>query len=228
MTYTLGVDLGTQQDYTALVLMRRTEKLRRNGALPGTWQHESEPVYVYSTYDVVRLEQFPLGVDYGTVIERCRQILTNPRLAGATDLVVDATGVGLPVVQQMRHAGLTPYAVTITGGSSLNQTGLAAWNVPKRDLVSSLQLLFQAGRIRLPDPKRNELVGILKEQLQRFTAKITKAGNEVFSAETESVHDDLVMALALAGWFAVKMYPFDEPAPQEDHENTYQALEIIK
>jgi hypothetical protein len=50
------------------------------------------------------------------------------RLPGAA-LLVDATGVGRAVLDQMREVVLNPVAVTITGGRHTSYDGLM-WRVP--------------------------------------------------------------------------------------------------
>ena len=73
--------------------------------------------------------------------------------------------------------------------------------VPKRDLISNLELMFERGELRTADqlPNRARLV----EELMNMKSKPTKAGNEVMGAEGKH-HDDLVLAVALAAWAARK------------------------
>jgi hypothetical protein len=79
------------------------------------------------------------------------------------------------------------HAVPPSGGGS---------NVPKKVLVSTLQVLLQARRIKaaraLPD------AALLVKEVQNFKVKVTDSGKETFEAWREGDHDDLVMAVALA------------------------------
>ena len=82
----------------------------------------------------------------------------------------------------------------ITGGRDTAAIP-AGWSVPKGELVSRLQALLHAGRLRiaasLPD------AAVLARELQDFRVRFTEAGNATFNAR-EGAHDDLVLALALA------------------------------
>ena len=59
-----------------------------------------------------------------------------PPLQGHCRLVMDATGVGAPVVDLLRQAELRPVAVIITGGDKVT-SGKGSLYVPKRDLVDA-------------------------------------------------------------------------------------------
>jgi hypothetical protein len=73
-------------------------------------------------------------------------------------------------------------------------------HVPKKELVTCLQLLLQQHRLAvasgLPDAE------VLLRELQNFRVKITLAANETFGAWREGDHDDLVLAVAQACWHA--------------------------
>ena len=45
---------------------------------------------------------------------------------------------------------------------------------------------------------------MLVEELQNFKLKITTASNDTYEAWRESVHDDLVLAAAMAAWLGEK------------------------
>ena len=101
-----------------------------------------------------------------------------------------------------RAANLRPISVWIHGGDSVSHEG-RTYRVPKRDLVGVLQVLFQSGRIKV--------AGSLKEgetllrELQNFRAKINiSTGHDSYEAWRESDHDDLVLAVALAAWYAAR------------------------
>ncbi len=70
--------------------------------------------------------------------------------------------------------------------------------MPKRDLVSVLQVLLHSGRLkvaaRLPEAE------LLRSELVNFRVKITPAANESFGAWREGEHDDTVLAVGLACW----------------------------
>ena len=84
------------------------------------------------------------------VVGRVSEIVRQPELARQSRLVVDATGVGAPVVEVLR-AARPPYgvtAVTITAGEHAHGHG-EEWHVPKKDLMAGLQVLLEAGQLKI-------------------------------------------------------------------------------
>jgi hypothetical protein len=71
--------------------------------------------------------------------------------------------------------------------------------VAKILLVSRLQAALHAGELKL-SPGLAELRA-LQQELAEFRMRHTAAGNAVFGAR-EGRHDDLVLALAVAVWWA--------------------------
>jgi hypothetical protein len=96
------------------------------------------------------LERLPLGTAYPTQAERVVKITRSGELAGRCTLVVDATGVGRPVVDLLKRErpGCLLMPVIITGGASETKTG-EYYGVPKRDLVTGLQVLLQSGGLQI-------------------------------------------------------------------------------
>lgn len=66
-------------------------------------------------------------------------------------LAVDATGLGKPVVHLLNQEGLFPMSIIITGGDGVVRADLRNWKVPKRDLVSTLLVLFQTNQLKISD-----------------------------------------------------------------------------
>ena len=145
------------------------------------------------------LERMALGTSYPAVVERVCDVVRMPDLRGRCALLVDATGVGAPVVDLLRAAALecTLIAVTITGGEHAAR-GPDGWRVPKRDLVTGLQVVLEMGELRMPAGMAmgRELVG----ELMGMRVKVSAGGHEMYGAEGRGVHDDLVLALGLACW----------------------------
>src|SRR5204862_7399050 len=113
---------------------------------PVTWAWESEP-YV----NLVYLERIALGTPYPDVVQHIDNLFRDSRLHDAA-LVVDETGVGAPIVDLLRRAQLPCrfVPITITVGSQDTIARSSGFHVPKRDLLSCLQLLFDEGRLRIP------------------------------------------------------------------------------
>ena len=111
--FTIGLDLGQAQDYTALSVFER------KGANP---PHD---------YECRHLERFELGTRYPAIVERVKELLNTPPLKHQSTLVIDASGVGRPVCDMFQQAGLAYTGVTITGGDATSRDG-NMFRVPKR------------------------------------------------------------------------------------------------
>jgi phage terminase large subunit-like protein len=180
MNYFVGLDLGQAQDYTALSVLQA----------------------VGTEYHIRHLQRFRLGTSYPDVVAETGKMMAT--LQDAV-LVVDNTGVGRPVVDLFRQAQLRPIAVSITGGDAATFDG-GAWRVPKRDLVGALAVAFQSGTLKIaPDlPEAKTLI----EELLNFKVKINlKTAHDSYEAWREGVHDDLVLSVALALWYAARPRP---------------------
>src|SRR6266851_116434 len=192
ITYLVGLDLGQASDFTALAVLERTRPAERSDSWGETFrvrQHwsgiETVPVRPTApkrerTYAVRHLERFPLGTSYPTICERIVELFAEPPLRGAT-LVVDQTGVGRAVVDMIRRArpraSIRP--ITITAGLGVVPDG-AGWHVPKKELVSALQVLLQSHRLQVAS--KLPMASVLLKELESFRVKITAAANETFEA----------------------------------------------
>ena len=187
--YLAGLDLGQAADFTALAIAEVAEVVRPDG---GRDCH----------YSVRKLERWPLRTPYPKVIEDVRALLEQSPLAKRTTLVVDATGVGRPVVDAFRAAKLAApmMAILITGGDSTLYDGTTGfWRVPKRDLVGVLAVVLQTRRFKVA-PALEHAHTLLRE-MQTFKVKIDPVtAHDSYSAWREGDHDDLVLAAALLCW----------------------------
>ena len=183
--YVVGLDLGQVSDFTALCVAERT-------ALSG------EP----PSYEIRHIDRAPLGTSYPAVVAHVGRLMATPELADRTKLVADGTGVGRPVVDLLWQAGMRAVSITITGGQRVTG-GLNSWRVPKRDLVTNLQVLLQSRRLRIAAdlPLAEALIGELLE----FRARVSDAGHDTWGAGRD--HDDLVLALAIAVWYGERAMP---------------------
>ena len=189
--YILGVDLGQVSDYTALCVAERT-------AL------SDEP----PLYEVRHLERAPLGTPYPAVVAHVGRLMATPELVDRTKLVADGTGVGRPVVDLLWVAGMQAVNITITSGQRA-AGGLNSWRVPKRDLVTNLQVLLQSHRLRVAADL--PLAEALTNEMLDFRVRVSDAGRDSWGAGRE--HDDLVLALAIACWYGERAMPRMAAAP---------------
>lgn len=194
--FTLGLDLGQAQDFSALVIVEHDVA------------EDVQPEGQITQYDVPHIQRWPLGTPYPKIVADVATMMQSPQLAECA-LVVDATGVGRPVVELFVAANCNPKGVMITGGSHATQdpdTGY--WHVPKKELVSTVQVALQSSTLHiaraLPD------AAVLTEELLSFQVKITTSANEQYGEWRQGKHDDLVLALALALWYAPRyIAPWD-------------------
>ena len=130
-------------------------------------------------------------------------------LAGAW-LVVDQTGVGKHVIDLLRHSGVCAEIrkVTITLGHQSSWDEHGGMLVPKKDLVSVLQVLLQGQRLKVA-PSLNQ-AALLVAELQQFRMKLPALTDDERLAWREGMHDDLVLAVAIAAWEGEKHRPVTE------------------
>lgn len=150
-TQALGVDLARRADFTVLIGMDR------DGAV---------------TY-------FDRFKDIDWPIQKEKIAKTWAKL-GKPATIMDATGVGDPVVQDLQLGGMMIEPFLFTGKS-------------KVQLVERLAMACDAAEIRLPDEP------VLLNELQAFDMTRMPSGYMRYAAP-EGGYDDCVMALALAYW----------------------------
>ena len=93
-------------------------------------------------------------------------------------MVVDQTGVGRAVVDLMRQAIGWVVPVTITGGHAATVTEDHSFHVPKKELVTCLQVLMQSRRLRIA--RQLHEAAVLVRELQQFQVKITARQGRVY------------------------------------------------
>ena len=211
----IGVDFGMMSDYTAICVVE-------DAGIEKSEAYDEEGkfhVIEKQMYHMVSLERPPLMTSYRTVVDRIEKIIGKlEKKKNSVTTIVDKTGVGGGVVELFYERGLSPIEVTVTGG--MVQHG---FHVPKRDLVVSLQVLFQDKRLKIA--RKLELGDTLIKELKNFRVKINVAtGHDSYEAWREGDHDDLVFAASLVAWYAERMRPpevtirnpFWPPLPREE------------
>src|SRR5579884_1051671 len=98
--YFVGLDLGKRLDYSAIAVVERWEKVARQFDYVD-WKYREERT---RGLQVRYLERMHLGTPYTVVVRRVAELLERLRQQGKCRLVVDATGVGMPVVDMLRSA----------------------------------------------------------------------------------------------------------------------------
>jgi hypothetical protein len=183
--YLIGLDLGQASEFTALAVVERTWK-----APP------DHPERLVSHYAIRHLKRWPVQTSYTTIAADLAGLLRTPLLNNPV-LVVDQTGVGRAVVDLLRRSELAAWLrpIIITGGQVTSFGEGGALCVPKKELVSCLQVLLQARRLRVaPLPERELLI----QELLTFRMKVTVSASDTLESWREREHDDLVLSVALA------------------------------
>lgn len=163
----------------AAVAQPQAEGVRGHEYVVGVDWGKFDDFTVFAVFDVtlrslVHLERFN-QLDYLIQLERLRSLFLRFRPSA---LIVERNAAGEPLVEQLRRDGLPVVAFTTTAAT-------------KAQIVESLMLAFERQEIRIiPDPT---LLG----ELQAFEASRLPSGMMRYSAP-EGLHDDCVMALALA------------------------------
>lgn len=189
MNMTVGVDVGQSVDPTAIIVL--------DSFVPEPQHIDDDP----GTHHMIRwAEKVPLGTSYNQVVERIAVVAEQANEYARALIAIDATGVGRPVVDMLRkRTSIQMRAITFTGASAETRTGAYGFRVPKRDLVTALEVVLQERRLHaVPDLP---LIEDLQAELATFEVNISARGHNTFDAASGK-HDDLVMALCLAIWSA--------------------------
>src|SRR5215218_4728985 len=151
MPFYVGLDLGHSADYTALAVVQEVIEVNPAG---GTMRN----------LHLRQLERYPLRTLYPDIAEQVAALMRHPNLCPeeydpsrmlyvrkAPELVVDNTGVGPAVTDLLKKKRLRFKAITITGGDEVHAVGGGRYRVPKRDLVSALEVPFHTGRLKVAE-----------------------------------------------------------------------------
>jgi hypothetical protein len=206
-SYVAGVDLGQSNDPTAVCVLE-WEK----GILDGNSEWERHtctgtlPQKPGQRLAVVHLERLQLGLAYPELVQIVKDMLARPPLdAPTTALIIDETGVGRAVGDIFVQAGMRPQRVTITAGNEETAAhGFNRWSVAKTILISRLDAALHTGDLRIAQELRE--TGPLIEELKNFQRSVSAAGRAIYGARV-GMHDDLVLAVSLATWWATRPPP---------------------
>lgn len=208
----IGFDVGKVNDPAALCVLQRSRTFT-----PGPYQPVFGSAGAWSPwrYAVRHLERLKLGTSYPAAVARlaaiCGKLRDGAFAEGELDeVVVDVTGVGRPVFDMLSDAklGCRVVGVNYTSGLAARHAadGSSIVNLPKKDLVAGLVVLFQTAQMsiaaELPDAQ------VLVTELVNFQETISAAGRSSFGNDgVNAKNDDLVNCVALAAWRAVRRAP---------------------
>jgi hypothetical protein len=153
--YIMGIDLARVNDFTVLTVID---------------QQRMHVVYHE------RFNSISWNVQYYRIIEIARAY-------NRAHCLIDATGIGDPIVETLQQAGVhaDPYKI---GGST-----------QKQQLIEKLRVTLEQGKVSFPS------IGPLLDELEAYEYEYTPNGTVRYSAPSGQ-HDDCVISLALAVWLA--------------------------
>jgi hypothetical protein len=199
--FVVGLDIAQSHDFTALsVLEHQRVALPTWTTKPGANNYSNALVQdTQNHFDVRHLERLPLGMAYPAIISYVAEFLSREPLRDNCTLVADQTGVGAVVLDLFDAAGLDPVRVSIVSGSDAVKASPRRWHVSKTVLISALDARLNTGELRIA--KALTEAPALAEELRDFRRIVTEAGRATYAARMGK-HDDLVLSVALAVWFA--------------------------
>lgn len=200
----LGVDVGQAADYSTCVLLEvipaepkwvETEEWVDSpvGPIKLTERKQVEAENKETLYHIRSADRWrdkPYPEIVSIIAKRARQLPEPPLVA------VDVTGCGAAVGDLFALSGVNLQRIHITGGDNVRfEEG--KWRVPKRDLVSAIQVEMQRGTLKIANGQ--PWTRLLTDELQNFRVTIDPAtSHDSYSSWRERQHDDLVLGTAIA------------------------------
>lgn len=199
--FVCGLDIGQSNDPTALcVLEHHRIALPTWTVKPGGTSYANSLVQdTRNHFDVRHLERLPLGWPYPQIIGYVTDVLAREPLKENSTLVADQSGVGAVVLDLFDAAGLDPVRVSIVSGTDAVRVSQRKYHVSKTVLISALDARLNTGELRIAKALTD--APALAEELRDFRRIVTEAGRATYAARVGK-HDDLVLSVALAVWFA--------------------------
>lgn len=218
----MGCDLGQARDHTALCILERIRNpnpehdpeiaaYARANRKPGF--KYNIPAYLHDDYHVLALHRFQLGILYPSIRQTLQRVVDSPQMANhRVALAMDGGGTGRSMVDELRAGpegsrleGVDMFVpVTITTGNSENRGNMGYTNVARNIIVGEAKKLLGWGRLKIPPKEAMPHGELFAEELRSFRPRQTHTGNVVFEAQRDGDHDDLIFAVSLALWLAIR------------------------
>jgi hypothetical protein len=159
------------------------------------------------------LRRWPLRTPYSEVIKRLVMIAKRPDINPAPRIVVDHSGVGTAVLDQVRQAlmsyeDIEVWGITITGGDTWKFSGQRTINVAKTQITSCLAEALGCERVVIcprADGSKMENQDILERELAAFKIRVSATGYQSVEA-MGSDHDDCVISVSLNLWLGSQQF----------------------
>jgi len=197
--YVLGASLGTGMQPTAIAVIE--QEISQNG----NWRAGIKAL------SLRHLERAPLDDGITKIVAQVEALLKRAEIAkseagGGADVALDITGTGRAPVELFKGAGINPQLITITGAATTEEeTEPNDWRIPKIELIGNLQVLLESERLQMA--RDLDLVSDLTDELNKFSMKPPRINPNDPESWREGQFDDLVFAVAVAAWRAVRHVP---------------------
>ncbi|MEM1558248.1 MAG: terminase family protein [Thermoproteota archaeon] len=149
-----GVDLGKHQDYSVIAVLKREDDVLK----------------------LIHLKRFPLETAYASIIGYLKGLYDN--LKTIQSILMDQTGVGEYIVEDVRNTGLPVEGVILTAES-------------KEQIMTYLKNIMMRGLLKYPYDRQ------LLHEINVEKYELSKSGHVMFT-HPSGTHDDMLWALALA------------------------------
>lgn len=206
----LGLDAETSEDETTSFSFSLVEKNQEQGELD------------YRLHDLTRLE-----IDQNEMVDTIQNRISEDPFVGRTVCVVNVTeAVGRALHGALNNRGLSPVAVSISGGDAATQSGSGfdleggdtagsdegGLQASEHDVVSTVENLYHEGRIDTNILKTDE-ISELTRGLDQYRMVAKEPGQEGLESidvapGRSSENADLVIATGIACWLA-EQHSFD-------------------
>ena len=192
--YLIGIDIAKNFDSVVIPIAECVNDYQADGRC----------ISYLNILDLQMIEQ----MKYTDLARYVRKLDLHADLHGRNEILVDNTGVGEAVCDMLEDIGLKPVRIIFTGGDKYNvnatvgKNGLVTrttHNVPKNELIDTLKIALQQGRVRIAPgiPFEDEI----KKQFSHFVGKMSKSKNLIYGNDNDEVHDDIVCAFAMIVWW---------------------------
>jgi hypothetical protein len=186
--YVMGLDFGGAGEPTGFAVMEEPAVEESQTGEPLT-----EPEYHFR-----HVQRFPPGTSYHQIIDDVLDAADQPPLQ-KSPVVVDLTAVGRGVLDRLRRGKVPVVPTWVTAGHAVQKVEHGGWQVPKKELVTAVQMALQTRRLKIA-PEMSD-ADLLVRELGGF--RLSRVSTSDVDAEWRvGRHDDLVFAVALTCWYA--------------------------
>ncbi|MFA5378422.1 MAG: hypothetical protein WC455_21895 [Dehalococcoidia bacterium] len=178
MTIVLGWDIAQTTDNSIVALLT----------------YDGNPAQFW----VRQIVKLPRGMPYDQQVKTVRELVFQYQNA---KLIIDRTGVGLPICDAIVAAGLQPVQVALTSGDVVGRPEPGKINLPKKDMVASITKVLQERRLKVVAGCEN--AALFRNELKNFQLKVSASGYNTYNA-APGQHDDTITAVGLCLWYGDK------------------------